>query len=49
MEWGATDRGKSQGRWIELTGSDFRDKITKGNDTVGITNLVDKFETQMER
>ena len=49
MEWGVADRGKSQGRRIELTGSDFRDKITKGNSTIGITKLVDESETRTER
>ena len=49
MEWGAADKGKSQGRRIELMGSDFRNEVTKGDDTVGITKLVDGFTTRMER
>ena len=49
MEWGAADRGKSQGRRIELMGSDFRNEVTKGDDTVGIIKLVDGFTTRMER
>ena len=49
MEWGAADKGKSQGRQIELMGSDFRNEVTKGDDTVGITKLVDGFTTRMER
>ena len=43
------DRGKSQGRGIELTGSEFKDKITRGDGTVGITKLVDESETRTKR
>ena len=43
------DRGKSQGRRIELTGSDFRDKKTKGDGTIGITKQVGGSETRTKR
>ena len=43
------DRGKLWCRRIELMGSDFRNEVTKGDDTVGITKLVDGFTTRMER
>ena len=49
MEWGAADRGKFQGRWIELMELNFRDKVTRRDGTVGLTKLVDRFATQMER
>ena len=42
------DRGKFQGRRIELTESDFRDEVTRRDGTVGLTKLVDGFATRME-
>ena len=44
-----TDRGKFQGRQIELTESNFRDEVTRRDDTVGLTKLVDRFATQTEK
>ena len=46
---GATDRGKFQGRLIELTESDFRDEVIRKGGTIGLTKLVDKFATQTEK
>ena len=43
------DRGKSQGRRIELTESDFRDEVTKKDNKVGLTKPIDRFMTRMER
>ena len=49
MEYEAADRGKSQGRRINLTGLDFRDEVTKRDGIVGITKLVDGSMTRTER
>ena len=43
------DRGKFQGRWIELTESNFRDEVTRRDSIVGLTKLVDGFATRTER
>ena len=43
------DWGKSQDRRIELTESNFRDEVTRRDDTVGLTKLVDRFATRTER
>ena len=44
-----TDRGKSQGRRVELMRSNFRDKVTRGYGIVDITKLVDGSTTWTER